>query len=87
MNQKIIRTNVNNRTVLIDSAEFLRKQLAPRLATIIKTIQNLPYGVLDTPSFTNVFNAYLNTYRIVKTMPQIKVKSFVFNVIYCLLYK
>ena len=80
------RTNVNNRTVLVESAEFLRQQLAPRIAKIIKTIDNLPYGVVDTPSFKNVSNAYLNTYRIVKTMPQLKVEWSQFVCVFFLIF-
>eukprot|EP01084_Bolivina_argentea_P266469 451967_1 len=53
-------------TYLIESAEYIRKQLTILLARVIIDFQNLPYGVADNLRIEQIMQTYIDSYTAIK---------------------
>lgn len=66
------QTTINNNTYLIESAEYVRKQLLIILARIIIDFQNLPYGVSNNPRIEQNMQSFVDSYTAIKQLSPIK---------------
>ena len=62
----------NNPAYLIESAEYVRKQLLIIIARIVIDFQILPYGVSSNSRIEQNMQSYIDSYTAIKQIPSIK---------------
>eukprot|EP01083_Nonionella_stella_P150129 477742_1 len=62
----------NQEAHIIESAEYVRKQLTCLMARIIIDFQNLPYGVGNNQRIGQIMQTYVDSYATIKQLPKIK---------------
>ncbi|XAR49756.1 [Pyruvate dehydrogenase (acetyl-transferring)] kinase [Bertholletia excelsa] len=60
---------------LLISAQFLHKELPVRIARRAIELENLPYGLSEKPAVLKVWDWYLESFRDLRTFPDIKDKN------------
>lgn len=64
-------TKKQREQLLMHSAEFVRLQTIPRIARLVSSLKNMPYGVCDTPTIQTVLQAYIDSYKVMSELQPI----------------
>ena len=84
--ERNVNSNLSDsQQIMMQSAEFTRKEERLRMAQLIVSLTNLPYGVADTDSLRGVLCDYLSSYEELQSLAPIRSMSEVHA--YCALGK